>query len=373
MNIHIIWTDECNNSEFVEVLELLELSDGPMKFYLKKVRPELDILHEPAMKSYSIKQKLTEKDDPAIKRRKGRTWKSLFEECIEYRMEQDLPADDFVVILTTQRNEFNFFTSFDLARNSFVHIADWDLYLKDHWKFPVSYEIMANVLRYFIVKGSNNGILNTYHAKSIGCMNDMCMNKVEIMLKLRTGDICEECMQLLYLNNVDDRIIDQAIQFFDTVSTQLLFAMGFRRNKKLKPVQISPDFDLFIGEQKIDGLTPLYKTLYFLLLKNSAGIFPYHMYDHRNELINMYLTIRPMGDPSSIQALVNVNDGTLRVYKSKINKLIRRQMPGPQAEYYVIEGGNSSPYCVKLPRHLVNMSFFNLFPGGGTMLNNDFS
>lgn len=45
------------------------------------------------------------------------------------------------------------------------------------------------------------------HKESIGCINDFCKNKKNVILKLRTGYICDDCIENAIKSNVSPQLL----------------------------------------------------------------------------------------------------------------------------------------------------------------------
>ncbi len=64
------------------------------------------------------------------------------------------------------------------------------------------------------------------HQQPIGCINDLCMEKREIILKLRTADICRNCMQVLR-NQLSDQYIRHARNIMESLRLKMLLSQNF--------------------------------------------------------------------------------------------------------------------------------------------------
>ncbi len=99
------------------------------------------------------------------------TFNNLFYLCNFFRNTQDKLDTDFVVILTSHRNEFNWFSATE-NRNIFVHTEDWEILTKKENKFGVAYQVIENIFQSLI--GSSYEVTEesvNVHFKPIGCIN----------------------------------------------------------------------------------------------------------------------------------------------------------------------------------------------------------
>jgi hypothetical protein len=157
------------------------------------------------------------------------TWDEIFSSCNQVRQEQQIPDDEFIVLLTSLPNEDNWFSACDPQglNNIFIHTGDWEYYVPCDPQYPVAYQIVENILER-LMNFDLQSMIDHAHVPPRGCISDMCNWKAEINLKIRTGDICEECLSILVEQNVDPEIIQYAMLVFDRVRDQALFARKYR-------------------------------------------------------------------------------------------------------------------------------------------------
>ena len=113
------------------------------------------------------------------------SWEDLFGVCIQYRMDNKIPADEQVFLLTDKKNVQNWFGAADkrTLNNYFVDCSDWHYYFKGFdIRFPITYCIAGWLMRKVIFSSSEE-MLNALHMESIGCLMDFCREKKEIALK----------------------------------------------------------------------------------------------------------------------------------------------------------------------------------------------
>ncbi len=264
MHVHLIKSPDYPVEEFTEVIDLLRGFSGPLNFVSSQLEFQKEDfffltrdMRSPAFSGLNVLQKkfyFPEKGMPL-------SWRELFSLCRYYREAIKLQSDDFVILLTERMNMMNWFSMFEPERNAFIHCSDWQLFTDAPPQYPIAYEVMANVLR-CLMKPDLDHPEKSFHQPSIGCMNDLCLQKSEIILKLKTADICRDCHQFLVDAGVEDAIIEQSFLVFEGMRTQLLFRKSLKR--KREPVNITlnhqrrlmfPD----LGNLELK-LTPLEKT-----------------------------------------------------------------------------------------------------------------
>ena len=113
--------------------------------------------------------------------------------CIdEIRKRADLTEDTVIVLLSRMRHEGNWF-SLGEGNSHFMHADDWNLFTATSFRLPVTFLLASNI----IMRGMYDTlqeIAYRAHEEARGCIMDLCMDKPDISLKMRTADACPECM-----------------------------------------------------------------------------------------------------------------------------------------------------------------------------------
>lgn len=352
MKVHLIRTPEYVVENFEEVQELLSSFDGPLEFITDNYEfnpeqfPFLQKFWEdfrfPAYES-DVKKISFNKD-----RGKPLSWRELFSLCEFYRSTFKVKKNDFVVLLTVRKNALNWFSHCDENRNIFVHTGDWEYYTKAPQKFPVAYQVVENIMQH-LMKLDTEQIPNpNIHIEPLGCMNDFCQNKQQVILKLRTGDICYDCLEKMREEKVDDEIINQAIGIFEAIRNQLLFKQGFTRNLSPKPVKIEANGKIFIGDKQID-LNPLESTLFIFFITNKEGVTLNDLERYKEQLLKIYLILRPSGEESKIDNLIKPKGtGTFPKNKSSLNKKLKEQIGEPLVNFYYLDGNRGDAFKISI-------------------------
>lgn len=189
-------------------------------------------------------------------------WEDFFGQCTKYRQKNNLPVDDFLIVLTELNDNNNFFSIFSPQkedRTVFVHAIGWENYIHSEPENPIAYQVTENILHSLCFKYYGEDFYDAFHKAPIGCINDMCGWKPDISFKLRTGDICPDCMSIFESAPVSKEIIGQCIAVFESVRLNMLF------NKELqstKTFEMNLPFPVAITKRKLSTtLEPLRKVL----------------------------------------------------------------------------------------------------------------
>ncbi|MEZ4772591.1 MAG: hypothetical protein R3D00_05355 [Bacteroidia bacterium] len=367
MRIYLIKTTEYSEQDFLDVKEILNSHNGPMLFEhdLTDFSNDFKFLQwfDENFKFRAVKP--SKKTIYDSKRGNPLSWREFFGICNKFRTVKHISDDDFVVLLTSRRNSLNWFSSFEQGkRNIFVHTGDWEHFIKAHHKYPVAYEVISSIL-YVLFKMDLDNIDEYVHKFPLGCISDMCEQKSQVILKLRTGDICQTCLDRLIAENVEPALINQALNLFENIRKQTLFRQGFQNNNKISRLKITNDFRFFLldyGNLEIN-LTPRQKALYYLFLRHPEGIRFAELIDYKNEIWDYYKSISPFENldtmQSSIEKLYNPEDkSTLNTECSRIKSAFRDKIGNAEAsifEQYLIIGDRDEKKRISLKSNYLEL------------------
>jgi len=193
-------------------------------------------------------------------------WKrtELNNEIQKFRQIANISNDEFVIFLTTKRDEENWFSAClrEWNKNIFVGTIEWlndNIIDIDKKEYPIAYQIIENLYQYLTSSNFDDYCRNS-HDPAIGCINDMCSYKPEIIFKLRTADICKDCQKLAE-QKIDADIYDQIIEILENIRFQFL------HNKRNFTI-----FQRSINKIKAENLREIRKFLLENLDKNETVI-----------------------------------------------------------------------------------------------------
>jgi hypothetical protein len=325
MKVYITSTPEFSFELVKEVVLLLNQTPGELEFLLG---PPLTV---PQLSLTNSKLKL-------IKTIDSLSFEEFFGLCDTYRTIKEIPIDAYVVIVTSIKNNMRWFSAFK-EKNIFIHGLEWEYYTKKDAKYGIAYEVVENIFQSQI--GLNIFGVNKephYHMESIGCINDMCMNKKDVMLKLRTADICDSCIDWAIEKKVNPLVLQHIKELIE--SLRKLFINSNRITSTVKPlvVHVDPKRSIKIGDKKV-GIVALQKVLFIFFLKNPQGVKTKLVCDHQDELFDLYKEIRKSGVKERIERMFDSEkwpDPSFNSHKSKLNKALVRILGAKLAEFYII-------------------------------------
>jgi len=351
MEVYLIKTPEYDKVDFLGVFEILNSSQGPITFKCDLTDFSIEFPY--------LNTNYPSKNFPLY-------WEQLFEVCRYFRKLKHLNDEVFVVILTSRSNELNWFSSFEQSkRNIFVHTGDWELFVHAHHKYPVAHNVVENILN-VLEKSDLDQLYKYTHKQPIGCYNDFCLNKSQVILKLRTADICPVCLERLKNENVEPAIISQALSVFENIRKQTLFSQGFSIVYKISRIQVNKDYRIFFPDYGNIELTlpPIYKALYLLYLEHPEGVEDVNLDKYKKDLYDLYADISPNSDSNkmknSIERLCNSLEGSLREKRAYINSAIEKKLGvriGELASTYKITGEKGQPRTIRIEKDKVVLCY----------------
>lgn len=363
MQIHLIKTPDYPLESFKEVIDILRTFPGPISFVSSQ--------HEFQKEDfYFLTRAMRSRGNDDFDRLKKQfyiaqmgmplSWKELFSLCGYYRNAVDVPQSDFVILLTERTNTMNWFSMFDPERNAFVHCGDWELFTDAPSQYPIAYEVMANLLR-CLMKPDFENPKEWFHDYPVGCMNDLCQQKSDIILKLKTADICNKCQQKMLDAHVPDQVLEQAFRVFEGMRKQLLFRGSLKRNIEPSLIKLTEQRRLLfpeLGNLEL-RLNPLEMTLYVFYLINPAGVMLTELYEHRVSLLSIYRKFAVHDIPelidSRITNLVDPFSNSFSEKKSALNRKIKTLLGDELGSHYTINGEPGSAFRISLAAELIQI------------------
>ena len=385
MNVHLIRSSDFSAQTYQSVLQIVRQYEGPIEFLASEsdalisnaIEVEIEtkeafekaeeISHTSLYKEEKIQAvRSYETERPRIffpHKTKRANWKHFFDACEYYRSARKLPPEDLVILLTDTANEANWFGGADKTmKNAFIHTADWHHYFDGlNERFPIAYEIIAWTIRMLIIK--DNSEMSTYwHNEPRGCMSDFCQNKRQIVLKMRTADICMDCMKLLQSSKVDVRVFGQLIDALDGIRTYFLSIERSTFLNRPSTVLVSGYLHRIYfpayGNLELN-LNPKQRAIYCFFLRHPEGVRLVELVDHRSEIGALYHRFSNFGSIEEIEESLNLLldplDNNLNETLSRIRSTIKRTLGPRISPNYQIVGSRGEPYRINLDAELIQI------------------
>ena len=254
MKVRITSTPEFPDAQLKEIVSLLKKTPG-----------ELDFVYNEALSQEMISLFNKKFKDPG--NLTTFTSEELFYTIQSIRIIQKISNDDFIVLISSFKNESDWFSAFE-RRNIFIISTVWDEMTEADPKYGISFQIVENIFQSLLELDIENPDNEpNLHSPPIGCINDVCDDEIEILKKLRIADICKSCITRAYDKNVNENIIIHVKKIIETFISEFKFSKGIKSPTSIEKVIIDNNGNIKIGQINID-LDPLPKVIFIFLLKN---------------------------------------------------------------------------------------------------------
>ncbi len=376
MIVHLIKSPEYEVENYKKVVDLLKSTTGPIQFKSSTYefdKAEFYFLQYDLTDIHPFKYPSnTEKIKYVQERGNPLSWDELFSLCDFYRNTFKLPAEDFVILLTKRKNSLNWFSAFESIskRNIFVHTAEWQLF-KDfenlESEYPIAHQVAENIFQVLMEVDTVNLPNKHAHSPSISCINDICQNKVEVINKLKSGGICNVCIQeirskvsnfdisrqlILILNKVRNRFDELVLEIIKPEAQNVLI-------QDLVVNFLGPDKKIKLGE------LPLALYVFYLVEAPNEGVTLEQLKADTNKqkLIEIYRNLAPdtFSDERCVDVVTSLltKKNSFSSNKSALNRMIKESLVDDKiSSQYIISGKKGSAYKVQIAnRNLVNIIY----------------
>lgn len=146
-------------------------------------------------------------------------WEGAFLCLDELRREKQIPKSEPLTLLTTAPNEQNWFTVPDPSNpaNTFGQVEDFSWATTAPSWAIVSHYLVKDLLVQLLLDAGCDIDTASGHSPSRGCVSDFCADKTDLGLKLRTADICGECMFLFQEVGISEDLIRQIVLLHEKI------------------------------------------------------------------------------------------------------------------------------------------------------------
>lgn len=295
MKIYIIGTPEVSTQMVSNVVELLNKYNGELKFFKhKNIDKERFNIICPSIENIDNSNNVS--------------FDSLFSLCQGIRLiSPDVKNIDHVVLLTSLKNDKNWFSA-SIKKDTFIDINNWGEITNSDPKFGIAYQVVENIFQLLIginhVNAHNHS--NVHHTDEF-CINEMCINKQKVIIKLKSADICTYCIDLAINMGVKKEIIQDILLIINYIRENLI-ARILSNPIELEKVDVNEKGKIMIGS-KILETQEIPKTLFIFFLKKLNGVSSDKLSDHVDLLYNIYTNIKKNPIRSRIEGLTNPNFG----------------------------------------------------------------
>lgn len=293
------------------------------------------------------------------------SWDELFALCKRYRKKKKIPLEDHVILFTEYDNEMNWFGSMEEnANNYFIQTSHWNHFFGNDQdvRFPLAYEVAAWILRRNMFANTTE-VHNGLHLAPVGCMNDFCEDKKQVILKMRTGDVCAPCIHQIKKKDVSPTLVNQVFSIFDNIRKYMTWkerASFLRQPSRLEIQGLLKRIYLSDAGNLEVKLNPTERALYLLFLNHQEGILLSHISDHKIQLLEYYSQFSRQDNQAAIEKsidhLLNPLDNNMNIALSRIRSKFKDVVGDELYDYYSIEGERGEKFRIKLEREYITFS-----------------
>jgi hypothetical protein len=299
------------------------------------------------------------------------SFQSQFDYCLKFRKKKRINSSHFVIVLTGQKNEPNWFGFIDSnMKNVFVCESNWTGYFRYSVEsyLPLAHEIICWLIRAELFS-SQHELIKNIHQNDIGCIMDLNRSRPQISRKMKTTEICVECQQYIRVENTP--VVSYLNEALSTINYQLKHLTYYLRNSTPSRISLNGD------KQKINlvdyknlkvNLEPLQTAVYLLFLRYENGINVTEAFtksDKRlltpihQELVNIYCELNDgnfnFNINSKVQSIKSRDAEEIRRDISVIKKKFISMLGVQLGEKYIIEQDmDTNNHILRLDRGLVS-------------------
>ena len=352
MNVHIIRDEHCPLAVYQNVFDKLSKSAGLIRFVKSK---------DDALIQDDTDDMFDEKERKLINKYHFLSFSQLYDICENYRKKHNIDTNDHVFLLSGANNYQNWFSNMDHERNNyFVQVTEWELFFGAELEvsFILCYQVMAWLLKRKIFF-SEAEVMDAVHTKARGCMMDFCQNKRDITLKIRTADLCSDCLNIIKSKDVPFNFLNQVFSLWEEIRKNIAFRERAEFLNRMGRMIINPPRKTLLFPDYGDivvKLQPKEMAFYQLFISEPYGINLHNLIDHAMTLKDYYFKITGNDDIAAIENIYAINDNVASQLISKINKKLVDNLGKTLASYYTIERPLNEPHKIRINREYVSLS-----------------
>jgi|TARA_B110000196_G_scaffold303794_1_gene299952 hypothetical protein len=337
--VHILSDTEANKELGEEVMKLLKKSKGPLSYKTSSLEIKEDT------------HRVVEFED-------------LFDICKNFRENSNavkpysVKPNDFVILLSPKPNMKNWFSALDFKNNIFVHTDGWDKYCEQQPKFPIAHEIISNIVHSKLFE-NKEALVQGVHYDTLGCINDFCDNKEQVIEKLKSGDVCEAC--LIKINDTFEDspgFLGQISSTLHSISIAFTRLAGIVAQKPISSIEINGTKELKFTDYNNKELkfeSAIDKVLYILFLKHKDGLEYVDFPDMELEITELYFKHVPSNKglakiEKTISNLCMPLSELRNQAKSRVNGRLEATLGSTLAVHYkIVQNPETLVHSIKLP------------------------
>jgi len=287
---------------------------------------------------------------------KSLSFEDFFNIADKYRVIRSIPKEDIVVVLSPIKHNRNWFSGVS-NKNIFVNTQGWEYLTNNDSKYGIAYQIIENIFQLLVGIEYDTATTDpNIHHTSIGCVNDYCKNKLEVVSKLRNAYICYSCQQRAVSKNVNKAILSQIISTLQKIREGLMNFDLIKNIIEPLPTLVSENGGVKIGDREI-SMAALPRSLFIFFLAHIDGINVVSLNNqlYKEEIWYIYHKLRPSAQKKSVDTLClhyTNEDSTFFKVRYDANIYLIDKLDRVLSEYYTINNERTIDkglYKIQLP------------------------
>ena len=241
MDIHIIYFSSQGFENIEDTISMFSKDKGPLNFKLLEVNHSSEYYQ-----FYRDLRKISKNNLQNLSK--------------QIRVSHNIHSDDLVVIvspksLETPTQKFNTpkdWYSYYYERTIVIKTGGWDIITEGKPYLGISHQIIENIFQFLgNIDLNSKKLEKSVHLETEVCINDFCANINETKSKIRSGYICQSCIEssLKYISN--DYVI-QIKNILCRISNRLRENYVFDFSEDQLKIEVTQDYEIKIGGQIID-------------------------------------------------------------------------------------------------------------------------
>jgi len=331
MKVHLIKTIDFRDELYTEIFNFLAEYKSPIEF-----------LKGTTDSKFNIKKKFVSQDAYTI--------------CERYREENQILADDIVVVLTSKPGERDWFRGSDPFGNIFVVSQDiTESYSQITEGYFCVYEMLCGITHYLLkLDFYEEPQLQKYYIHLLqkqGCLNDSSVDAQGIYLKIKSTDLCPDCYNRSIELGVSSAIIVQILAIADAIRQQTVSCLDLDMKELSGVVYAKKEQKIYLKENgKELTLNNLSKAIYlFFLLNPAGGSLRQLKENHISELSLIYNNLSNRKDSKGTISNLFTKKDAFTKSKGLLNKELTKHIGNPLAKNYHIVNVKTV-YQINLPK-----------------------
>ncbi len=265
MNVHITCTPDFSERTLDNVVATLNSTKGVIDF--KKAKVKNLVQYGLLLNNFSDKTSLNNND--------------LFTICEKYRINYDIPENDFFVIISDKLHSGDWFSAFR-ENNIYVIGSDWKKFTKKDYKYPIAFQVVENLFQTLCKlkieekigdkwQGlTKDRIDSDIHMEKTTCVNGMCEYKSWISDKFIAGYICDSCYERAEQEIENPLVLDHIERLLKDLRDEFA-RRGNNPERVILPIRVDEKGEINVGSQKI-VLNAQRTAFYIYFLHSNDGI-----------------------------------------------------------------------------------------------------